>query len=277
MAFVEDWGNRFNAVQDIWTDGCSVDPAIFVTAYFYNLPRLVWTLFKPDPIDTYVDLKKPRGHKPKRNGRMRVGGVINPEGGGGRGKQTAVFKLGALAERIGWYFIIVDAALDLAVNWSSTAYQWSGCVGGACSTLWSKAENSPLVPGDASVITWGIDQSDCGYGGVVGPTFPRDLPFTLGVSMRVKEYSPIGPPVGTVTAHLVDMGNGATLSNIGSSGDAGSENGFSGMFRSTGRFGSGEHITLGVFCTCNGGFADIAGSQMRFALTYGSGLLPDPL
>jgi hypothetical protein len=38
-----------------------------------------------------------------------------------------VFNLGDLAQKVGWYFAIIDAGIDFAVHWSTMARQYSGC------------------------------------------------------------------------------------------------------------------------------------------------------
>jgi hypothetical protein len=40
---------------------------------------------------------------------------------------TTAFKAAELAERIGWYFLIADAGIEGALNWTTAMYTWEGC------------------------------------------------------------------------------------------------------------------------------------------------------
>lgn len=120
------WISRIGQVQQIMSTPCSPDPEIWVMAFFHGVPNLVWGLFKPDPLDDYLDRTGVPHHK-KRRRKFRVMGRIEAELPHPKGLGWAVFKLGALAQRLGWYMAIIDQATELAVHWSSMAYQWEGC------------------------------------------------------------------------------------------------------------------------------------------------------
>lgn len=113
-------------VYRIWSQPCGIDPWIAVQASFTYTPMLLWSLFKPD----WGDLTFTRGGRPHhRKGfrRFRLDGAMLAPAPTKPGVTMALFSGYQILQRIGWYMIVVDAATDFAVNWSSMAYQWSGC------------------------------------------------------------------------------------------------------------------------------------------------------
>ena len=113
-------------VLDILATPCAVDPVIAVTGFFSYLPRLAWSLTKPTPFDNAVD-RIGRRHKRRRYRRFDIHTIDLPDAVGKPGLQRVMFTLGTAAERIGWYWLVMDATTDFAVNWTSMAYEWSGC------------------------------------------------------------------------------------------------------------------------------------------------------
>lgn len=117
---------RVGQVYDIIAQPCTPVPSITVKAMFANLPMLVWSLFKPDPVD-FLTERFGSVHKRRRKGRFTIQDVDIglPKGGGGiRNVEFATVKL---LERVGWYFLVVDATVDFSINWMSMAYRYSGC------------------------------------------------------------------------------------------------------------------------------------------------------
>lgn len=118
---------RVGQVIDIVSQPCTPDPVVYVTAAFHDLPKMLWAIFKPDTMDLAVDRAGIK-HKKKPRKRFNIFDELNSSIQMPKGKiGTAMFHLGHMAERIGWYLIIVDATTEFAVNWTSTVYEWSGC------------------------------------------------------------------------------------------------------------------------------------------------------
>lgn len=113
-------------VIDLVDGTCQPDPYISVYAFFANVPRLVWSLVKPDPVD-FLTEKFGTGHKRKRKRKFRVGKVDLPTSFTGKGLGWATWRGLQLTQRIGWYFLVIDATTDFLVNWTSMAYLYSGC------------------------------------------------------------------------------------------------------------------------------------------------------
>lgn len=126
IPIIGEWTGKIGKINNILATPCNITPAIYVEAFFAAIPQMVWSLFKPDSIDSLYD-RFGRPHHRGKKLRFRGGGSISSEIPVGKGIGRALFPIGALINRVGWYFIIVDAALDHAINWMSMAYQWSGC------------------------------------------------------------------------------------------------------------------------------------------------------
>lgn len=128
IPIIGPWISRVGQVRAMMATPCTIEPEVWVLAGFHSLPGLIWSLFKPDAFDQTTE-RLGRKHKKHKKRRFKLGGMILDEDMFARkGKlQWAIFKLGHLAERVGWWMLIIDASTELAVHWTSTAYTWSGC------------------------------------------------------------------------------------------------------------------------------------------------------
>ena len=114
-------------VYDVLVQPCGVDTYISVLAFFNYIPRLAWSIYKPTPLDTFTELLG-RRKKKRRKRRFRVDLLEIPVDTGKKGSvRWVTWKIFGAAERLGWYFIVIDSTVDFAVNWSSMAYTFSGC------------------------------------------------------------------------------------------------------------------------------------------------------
>lgn len=118
---------RVGQVIDIVSQPCPLDPVIAVEAFWHDVPTLLWSLFKPD-VNDLVTERAGIKHKRKPKRRFNIfdslqGDIQMPKGRIG----TAVFHLGSMAQRVGWYLLIADATTEFLVNWTSTVYEWTGC------------------------------------------------------------------------------------------------------------------------------------------------------
>lgn len=114
-------------VYDILIQPCGVDTYISVLAFFNYLPRLAWSIYKPTPLDTFTEMLG-RRKKRRRGRKMRFDLLEQPIDVGKRGSvRWVTWKIFGAAERLGWYFIVLDSTVDFLVNWSSMAYTFTGC------------------------------------------------------------------------------------------------------------------------------------------------------
>ena len=114
-------------VYEIVTQPCTPNPNIVIKAFFANIPMILWSIVKPDPVD-FLTERFGRGHHRRRKRRWEIDKIDigTPSGKGGH-LRWAAFAGTQLQQRIGWYFLIVDATADFVINWTSMAYRFSGC------------------------------------------------------------------------------------------------------------------------------------------------------
>lgn len=220
---IGDWLGKIGAIQDIIATPCHITPKIYVSAFFAGIPRMAWALAKPDYFDDRKDfIRRPGGksnplfgprHGRRRRRRMKVDELLESEfpEAGGFGKYA--FKLGELAERLGWYLMIIDASLDLDIYWMSTAYQWSGCqqpYGAAEATCNDTVTYGPSS-GWKTISTWSWEGDAPGAG--LGPANISVDPgvhfmcgLTLGFGTPHVPLHPFGTVTGTRIAAVYPSG-----------------------------------------------------------------------
>lgn len=158
LPVVGPWFQRVGQVVDIMAVPCSPTPMMWVKGFFTQIPWLVWSLFKPDPIDaTWERFGFPGATH--RHGRMKVGGKIQgiPITVPRNAATTVLFKLGSLAQKVGWWFCIVDAGTKFAVNWASAVYQYAGCLPGTNQPASGETDfDWPLVGPVREYVPWSI-------------------------------------------------------------------------------------------------------------------------
>lgn len=137
VPIIGEWIANVGMAVEVWNTPCdNLGAWVVVEGFFYELPVLLWSLFKPDPLDAAYDRfapLQPRGghrkNKPRRRGfSFTPNGWIPGELEKIGRYWRAWFWLGNLAQRIGWYFIIADATSKFLVRWSTTSMQWAGCL-----------------------------------------------------------------------------------------------------------------------------------------------------
>lgn len=123
----QKWARKIGYVEHAWAQPCNISPIVAVLAAFDATPYMLIALYKPDLFDEATE-RLQRTHRKRRRGRFtfvdwfRAGYQI-PVGR----FQIAWFNIGAWAQRIGWYMLILDAGAGWLVNWTTAAYKWSGC------------------------------------------------------------------------------------------------------------------------------------------------------
>jgi hypothetical protein len=129
---------KIGRVFDMASLPCQPTPEIWVLAFWYGIPRMLWSLFKPDTLDeTWSRVGVRRGFK--RRGRFKFFDQY---------QEAQPIKLppglrwvrfaGDWAQRVGWWLLIVDAAIDHAMYWQSAAMSFDGCA----------TDNNPFALGD---------------------------------------------------------------------------------------------------------------------------------
>jgi hypothetical protein len=116
---------KIGHIYDMATLPCTPTPEIWVLAFWYGIPRLLWSLYKPDPLDeTWSRVGRTRGIKR----RQRL--TFTEEYTADIPLKPALYWVrwaGDWAQRVGWWMLIVDAAIDHAMYWQSAAMAFEGC------------------------------------------------------------------------------------------------------------------------------------------------------
>jgi hypothetical protein len=123
---VGDYIAKIGQIYAISGIPCSPNPEMWVLAFWHSVPHLLWSLFKPDPLDETFERFGDLHHK-KRRGKFGFKSLLQAVDPPATGIGWALFRGAELAQSLGWYMLIVDASLQFDINWMSTAMQWSGC------------------------------------------------------------------------------------------------------------------------------------------------------
>lgn len=201
LPLIGPWASKVGNIIDIAATPCSVDPEIYVTAAFVGIPRLVWSLFKPDAYDFKYDaLKGGLGNKRKR--RFKAGATQDVGLPVPKNKFTTIaFKVGDIAQKIGWYFIVVDATLDYVTYWTTAVYQMSGCDFPNAARADLEIQGGGFTPtgGDwQQIAIWHVLQTTDMAAGPNGVAVDNDMQSACFVSMRVTRFSMDFPAPGGV-------------------------------------------------------------------------------
>lgn len=99
---------------------------LWVYGFFHAVPTLVVSLIKPEIRDINIGHK---GRKPRKGKLLSffVNALLEGTYKNDLVPNWKVFQFGELAQRIGWYMLVLDATSDFAINWTSMVYQWNGC------------------------------------------------------------------------------------------------------------------------------------------------------
>jgi len=207
------WIGRVNKVADIMAMPCDLDPTIVVYAFWNATPHLLWSLFKPDTNDL-VTARVGLAHRRKKQKRYNfledmVAEFPHPKGFG-----AAIFKLGSVAERLGWYMLVADATTDFAVHWTSTAYQWAGCRTPGAPYCTSKGPPGPYgdpVGGRYLLGSWQVEREVVFAGDGESIATPGGYNSSAMVSMVLSDPGYPYPMVSGFRASLVDTVTGNIL------------------------------------------------------------------
>lgn len=139
------WGMKIGRIEQLLITPCSSDGPldtakhvfIWAGAFFAGIPEAIATLNTHDCSDNLYDKAKQaygpaagrgggrhgRRGTPNNSGGQRLPGTAPPASGW----QQAGFRFGDVLEKIGAKIMVIDAALNLAINWQSFYLEWTGC------------------------------------------------------------------------------------------------------------------------------------------------------
>lgn len=203
---------KVGKIYDIASLPCSPSPEIWTLAFFYGIPRMLWALYKPDPLDTtWERVGRTRGIKRRQTFKFEEEYTqdidLKP---GLRWVRWA----GDWAQRVGWWFLIVDAAINHAMYWQSAAYAFEGC----------KTPGNPYAQGTGSLgfdITaneWHhfpapITEEKVFVGGVGACLIPAGYGYYSGAEINSIPHPDFPPEQQAVVRgwRLINVGDGSVL------------------------------------------------------------------
>lgn len=116
---------KIGHIIDMWSSPCSTTPTIWVKAAWHAIPYVLWSIYKPE-LRAISITKGGRSHSRKPKWKFDLQGVTGTTVLGDGLPKWARFA-GAFEQRIMFYWLVADAAIDGALNWTSMVMQWSGC------------------------------------------------------------------------------------------------------------------------------------------------------
>lgn len=214
LPIIGPWIGRVGRVYRIWSEPCNPSPWIMIEAAFISAPRLLWSLYGPDFIDYKYDQITKNFRTHGRRGKMKIWDVSYPAYDPPRGFGQVLFRGAEIAQKVGWYFIVIDATTEFVVNWSTLVYQLEGCH--APGILWCNLNGPEVlkVSIDGHSYTYG-DFDVVGVSGLPwGPTgvgINAGLEFVASFTFVTEpvEIQPLGGTAATGT--LWDNVNSAPL------------------------------------------------------------------
>lgn len=139
IPLIGPWTSRIGKVNRILGFPCHPTPEVWTEAFFYAGAHAILSLLSPTCMDYAMSRfgrQNPRG----RHGRPGGQPPRKPKLGTDPYKMLPLRKIaltdkgglwalrGAeLLRALGWYLTLIDATTDGLLNWTSLAYQWSGC------------------------------------------------------------------------------------------------------------------------------------------------------
>lgn len=191
--------SKAGRVKRIAVQGCEPGAYVAALAMWHSAPMLIWSLFGPDCIDL-VDERRGRGHRRRRIQAWRNANVIGPEFPT-KGYGWAIFKLGDLAQKTGWYMALADAGTDFLVNWMSLAMIFDGCegAGNPYAILTQEPEGQVLIA-TADWLPLAFRHADNWVFGAGGSTvtIPSGSSWASNMSVEIEPFPGLDPPAGFI-------------------------------------------------------------------------------
>lgn len=209
LPIYKNWRYKIGRIVDLWSVPCAPTPEVWVSAFFHDVPHLVWALTKPDSLDLVFERFGMRHKKkPKRlfNILDDMAGSIKVPGGG---VTTVLFRGAKLAERVGWYMLVADATTEFVINWVSTAYRWDGCNDAAAGWAQSSGNDDfavfhPFSGDPLPIWTDFHEQFPCNANGAFMQC-AAGYDASCGFSLQFRTEAATGFPAGQINAvELVD-------------------------------------------------------------------------
>lgn len=214
VPLIGKWWGRIGRVHAIWSAPCSPTPWIMVKAAVVSTPRLAWSLVKPDFLDLKYDALTKNRRRHGRRGKFKIHVIDQPVYEPARGLSRFLFAGAELAQRIGWYLSVIDATTEFVVNWSTLAYQYSGCrTVGVMYAYISEISDWPQTSfgGTKKYNNFKVNNQDGIGTGPTGVSFEAGVHYTIAWGCKIDPSGPGILPPASFSCRLVDGSSGITF------------------------------------------------------------------
>lgn len=275
------WFSRIGNVSNMMAMPCSPTDQMWTQGFFTSIPYLVWSLFKPDPIDATLTRFGMPGST-HRLGRWKnahsIRGLLGPGLPGAR--RTAWWTLGELGQRVGWWFCIIDAGTNFAVNWVSAAYQYAGCFPENLPDSYGVTDSAWVtVPGEFGYVPFNTITDPGHRLGYAEILFRQGVPKGYAISAQAQPWAKYPNIVGTVSMDIRIKGTGIVLKDFGSVSTQPGKTFNDGFHHGNyGRYLKDYNYSIGLFYhNTGGGYVDLQGCTFQAKNAQGNSILEDPL
>lgn len=218
LPVIGPWTAKTGHVIDILSTPCAITPTVMIKAAWHATPRLLIALTKPDRYDL-VTKRWGGGHKRRSKRRFKVIDELVSEIPVPKNKiSAAIFNLGNWAQRIGWYMLVVDATETFAIEWTSAAYQWSGCqTPGAPYCNMNIVGHGPMLPYEAGahiINIWDLISRRIysGDGNSISTTAGTEQSF--GVGIQTQPVPPGFKQASLSGGRIIDLVTDRTIADL---------------------------------------------------------------
>lgn len=184
MAQLNPWAPKATQIRRIMAQPCDVDAWIWVTGFFAASPVFLFSVFSPDCVDYTADRFRLAARR-RRKVIMSPSDLIRPTTPQDINTGQVPFKILSAAQKVGFYFLLVDATLDWIITGTSFAYQWQGCVDptagyGTCTMVHKVPE--AYAAGSGYITSWNRHNDYIFRAGPNGVAVPKGYAASAGFS-----------------------------------------------------------------------------------------------
>lgn len=211
IPFVGKWKRKITLIDQMWMQPCGPSPVLIAAGAFVALPELVFSVLQPDCLDhTFDRVGRPhrRRRRPSFNINDYMDPIVAPKGGVG----YAMWQGAKLAQRLGFYALIVDSFQNWIIAGTSLAFRWNGCddpTQGHATLGMSNTVVALLPAGSLTINTWVLQSAHIFAGGGTGIATPTGHEVGVGFSLSQNTGTIPALPDASWDARIVDTITGA--------------------------------------------------------------------
>ncbi len=161
IPFIGKWKSKATLIDQMWMQPCGVSPTLMAVGAFVALPELVFSVLQPDCLDHTFD-RVGRPHRRRRKPTFNINDFMDPLAAPKGGVGWAMWQGAKLAQRIGFYALIVDSFENWIIAGTSLSFRMAGCEdpqNGFCNMNMENIVVALLPAGSFTINTWHLQDS----------------------------------------------------------------------------------------------------------------------